>query len=132
MFISIPLPLTVANGGTGSGTAAGARTNLGLDTPTETSLTLAVGWSTLSSFTPAYRKAANGWVSLQGTANGGASATTLIATLPAGYRPAYRRFFAVVANSVFGVIFVEPDGTINTSVGSTLTFFTLDGIGFFV
>lgn len=126
----VPLPLALANGGSGSGTAAGARTAFGLDTPAETTLTLATGWSSVR--TPAYRKLFTGWVQLQGMATGDGTATTLIATLPAGYRPPLRRFFAVIANTAFGEIFVEPDGTINVAVGSTTGNFALDQIGFFV
>lgn len=81
------------------------------------------GWLNYSSTYPyaSYTKAADGIVSLRGLIKSGSiSSGSVIANLPAGYRPAERQIFDVVNNGGFARVDVLPTGdiTINTGVTS--------------
>lgn len=75
-----------------------------------------------------YYKDSLGRVYLKGTIKTGASGTTAF-TLPAGYRPQEAEIFPVVANGAFGLVTVNPDGTVVVSTGSS-TYTTLSGINY--
>ena len=75
-----------------------------------------------------YYKDPFGRVYLKGTIKTGASGTTAF-TLPAGYRPQEAEIFPVVANGAFGLVTVNPDGTVSITTGSS-TYTTLSGISF--
>lgn len=82
------------------------------------------GWVNYSSTYPSasYTKAADGVVSLRGLIKDGSiSSGSVIANLPAGYRPAERQIFDVVNNGGFARVDVLPTGdiTINTGVTSS-------------
>jgi hypothetical protein len=78
-----------------------------------------------------YHKDPWGYVHLRGLAASGSSATSVIFTLPAGYRPASERVFASVANDAFCEIRVQTDGDVFAQAGgSTANFTSLDGISF--
>jgi len=106
------------------------------------SLSLASGWVWGNSAysPPRYRKLSNGMVNVQGFlqwTGGGTqpSATQLIATLPAGYRPAYNiPTQNVAAGNVYGTscrIDVRSDGTINYTQGDNVNNFMQMNILFF-
>lgn len=68
-----------------------------------------------------------GIVHVKGTIKSG-TASSIVFTLPAGYRPQHTEFFAIVANGAFGYCTVTPAGDV-TVVGST-TYTTISGITF--
>lgn len=55
--------------------------------------------------------------------------TATIFTLPAGYRPQEALIMPVASNGAFGVVTINPDGTIVASAGSNV-YFSLSGISF--
>jgi hypothetical protein len=102
-----------------------------LGAPVWTSATLLNSWLDYggSNPTPGYTKL-NGVVYLRGTVKSGTTtAGTTIFTLPAGYRPAYNRNFAVVSNGAFGFVNVAASGDVQINVGSNV-YLTLDNISF--
>lgn len=78
--------------------------------------------------TAAYYKDPFGLVHLKGTVKTGVIGTTIF-TLPAGYHPQEAEIFAVASNGAFGVVTVNPDGTVVASAGSA-TYVSLAGITF--
>lgn len=74
----------------------------------------------------AYTKTTAGLIVLKGMVRSGSG---IIATLPAGYRPAMSIMFENSTNSAGGRVDVRADGTILMSVGSN-AWFSLDGITF--
>lgn len=67
-------------------------------------------------------------VHLGGIVKSGAIGTTIF-TLPAGYRPQYAMIYPVSSNNLFGVLTVNPDGTVVATAGSA-TYFSLSGVTF--
>lgn len=102
------------------------------------SLTLNEGWS-MNDYTteqPMYRKVGN-LVMLRGLVNATTAAGNLIATLPAGFRPAtnsFSRFVCSLNQSEQANIQVSNTGVISdyTKGSQTRTFLCLNGISFFV
>jgi prepilin-type N-terminal cleavage/methylation domain-containing protein len=74
----------------------------------------------------AYTKTSGGVIVLKGMVRSGSG---VIATLPAGYRPAMALMFENSTNSAGGRLDVRADGTVNMAVGSN-AWFSLDGIAF--
>lgn len=80
---------------------------------------------------PKARKDSNGRVHLSGILNAGASAAySLIATIPAGFRPQNHLIFAVSANHIFGEIEIHADGQITAGGTAVAGPLSLDGISF--
>lgn len=75
-----------------------------------------------------YWKDYTGLVHLGGIVKAGTIGTTIF-TLPAGYRPQYAMIFPVSSNNLFGVLTVNPDGTVVATAGSA-TYFSLSGVTF--
>lgn len=71
----------------------------------------------------------NGFVHLRGLVKNGATATSLIFTLPAGFRPETTEVFVVNANNAYGQLNVLANGNVVPLVGSTASF-SLDGVSF--
>lgn len=100
------------------------------------------GWTTLSlqnSWTVfdsghsqnRYRKAADGMVTLKGLIkNGNTNPGTVVATLPAGFRPSERLCFAALGGFGHARFDVLPNGQIIISSGAQSVFSSLDGISF--
>lgn len=74
-------------------------------------------WTTYSNRTPGYRKNDMGIVFLRGEITSGSLGATIF-TLPSGYRPARRIWFAINANNEFGIIQIEPTGIVMQSIGT--------------
>lgn len=72
-----------------------------------------------------YYKDNEGVVHVKGVASSGATATSVIFTLPVGYRPTENRMFAGSGNDAFTTIIVGSDGTVKGSPGNT-TFTSLE------
>jgi len=71
-----------------------------------------------------------GWVVLDGLVTGGTpGSTSIIFTLPAGFRPLRRLKFAVVSNELFGEVVIRDTGAVNALVGSGVNL-SLAGIRF--
>jgi len=89
------------------------------------------GWGGAHYWGPArYYKDSNGYVHLRGLVSGGATATSLVGTLPAGFRPGGRTMFSTISNGVHAGCDVDSNGQItprNYVVGSYLS---LAGISF--
>ncbi len=80
--------------------------------------------------TPQYTKSADKVVTLKGLIyNGTTTAGTVIANLPAGYRPKERILTSCVANAAYCRIDVQPNGNIEVRVVSA-TWTSLDNISF--
>ena len=80
----------------------------------------------------AYLRDSNGWVHLRGMiANGAVTAGTVLATLPAGYRPAAVELFNGIASGVVCIIQVDAFGNVGipAAVASNL-YISLSGISF--
>jgi hypothetical protein len=60
-----------------------------------------------------------GLVRLRGTVKLGTVGSPIF-TLPAGYRPGKAEAFAVVSNSLFGMLQVDPNGNVTLAVGSNV------------
>lgn len=95
-------------------------------------LTLQNSWAYYGSpfSRPEYTKGSDGMVSLKGLLNAGStSGDTIIATLPAGYRPAQRELIPIISNGALGRLDILPDGTLRFEIGSS-AWFSLDNILF--
>jgi hypothetical protein len=75
-----------------------------------------------------YRKTARGTVVLKGVLKSGTSATAVMFTLPAGYRPSQTRRYAAAANTAVGIVEVTTGGAVSFVVGGSTTQSSLDGI----
>lgn len=102
-------------------------------TVSPSALTLASGWTDYGApfQTAIYSKSINGWVSLGGLITGSGGAGTTLFTLPAGYRPANRRMFVVNSAGALGRLDIESNGDASIVVGSTTSYISLEGIGFY-
>lgn len=89
------------------------------------------GWVNFggSNASASYYKDPFGIVHLKGTVKSG-TINTVVFTLPAGYRPQEAEIFAVSNNGAFGLVTVQPDGTVNHSGGGSNVYLTLSGITF--
>jgi hypothetical protein len=91
------------------------------------------GWDNLDPdvyVSAAYRIDPDGRVHLRGIIEGGTdTATTVIFTLPVGYRPAQQESFAITSNSAFGDIYVSTGGAVTIAVANTAGL-SLSGISF--
>jgi hypothetical protein len=85
-----------------------------------------------SKSTAAYRLMPNGKVALKGVVKSGSSATAVIMTLPAGYRPAEIRRLAAAANSALGIVEITTGGAVSFVVGGSTTQSSLDGLEFWL
>lgn len=84
--------------------------------------------------TPGYRRTADGLTILRGmVAPGTTTDATVIATLPAGFRPAADRYFACAAQGGVSGVVVASNGEVRyrTGMGGTPTFVSLDAIRFY-
>lgn len=93
--------------------------DLSIPTPSWTSVTFQNSWNNIggANATVQYTKI-SGVVYLKGMASGGtATAGTIVFNLPAGYRPAAYRNFAVISNNAFGYISIAPNGDVAIQVG---------------
>ena len=80
--------------------------------------------------TPSYTKAADDLVTLKGLVRSGSTGSgTVIANLPAGYRPKERVLTVNVTNSVVGRVDIMPNGDVLFMTGSN-AWFSLDAISF--
>lgn len=119
----------IANGGTGAITAPLARAALGLAPTAWAALTLANSWVVAAGSRASYRSFLD-TVSLEVVVSGGtATAGTIVATLPAGFRPAFAISFPVNAtpsgSSLIPIVAIATDGTIriyNAAAGSGIGF----------
>lgn len=98
-----------------------------------TNLTLQNGWveysTTFSS--PQYKKNADDIVSLKGLVKSGTVANgTVIANLPAGFRPKEKLIFSSVANSHHARIDVASNGNITIEGSGDAAWMCLDDISF--
>jgi len=99
--------------------------------------TLENSWTNFNSgyySTAGYMLDSSGMVHLKGLIKDGVTtATTVILTLPEGFRPALIHRFGVVSDTtgttVHGMFSVNPNGTVTISRGGN-TFFQLDGVSF--
>lgn len=96
-----------------------------------TTLTLQNNWVDVNVAFPAKATRTGSIVLLEGSIKGGAVvSTTVIATLPVGFRPAYKRICPIWTSvNALGYLTVNPDGTIQatlTKAAGTL----LDGVCF--
>jgi hypothetical protein len=89
------------------------------------------GWSDYGSAwqTAAYCKDAAGFVHVRGLVQRTSGSGTTILTLPAGYRPAAQKIFAVYGDAGAGRIDVRTDGVVLYTAGGT-GFLSLEGITF--
>lgn len=125
----------VVNGGALGTPSSGALDNCTLPTPVVTALAFNTGWGNVGSgyASGGYSKSKDGMVSLQGLVAGAGGATTaLIATLPAGFRPAANRIFPSTYGGAFDLVTVETDGKISLFSGNNANYVALDGIHFYV
>jgi len=78
--------------------------------------------------TGAYTKGNDGVVQLKGLLNGG-TIGTVVANLPAGYRPAHRLLIAIESADAFGTVDIAANGDIIASIGSA-SWVSLDSVNF--
>ena len=100
---------------------------------TWTGLTFQNGWFNYGGIfsTGAYTKSADNIVSVRGLVRPGTNTSgTVIATLPAGYRPKERLLLTVVSQEVAARVDIESNGQITMQAGSQGTWLSLDGIRF--
>jgi hypothetical protein len=83
----------------------------------------------LGKSTAGYRLMPDGTVALKGVLSG-SSATAVMFTLPAAYRPSETRRFAAAANSAVGIVEVTTAGNVSFTTGGSTTQSSLDGIRF--
>lgn len=103
---------------------------------TWTALTYSNSWTTFPNSaygTPGYRRTADGMVIGRGLiAPGTLTDNTVIATLPAGFRPAADRYFLNVGASATVGLVVGSNGQLRYRVGTgTPTFLSLDMVRFY-
>jgi hypothetical protein len=85
-----------------------------------TALALLNSWAQYDANTACqYTKDACGNVWVQGRVKNGSAAGATVATLPAGYRPAYQQLFAVRGNAAFGSLVVRTTGNLDPVEGNT-------------
>jgi len=95
-------------------------------------LPLKAGWIRYSTTfsDPQYTKGSDGIVTLKGLVKSGtATQGTVIATLPAGYRPAQSKIYPVTQNWNLGRVDIKSNGDIVLQIGSS-SWTSLDGINF--
>ncbi len=128
-----------ANGGTipetdRSNTFGGTQTvanPISLNTEVWNSLSYVNGWEDYGSPYPpgGYRKLASGLVILRGLIRNG-TANSIIATLPAGYRPDHQHLFAVQSNHALGRVDVRTNGEVVMRDGVT-TWISLSTLSYY-
>ena len=99
-----------------------------------TNLALQNGWVWYNALysSPQYTKAPDGLVTLKGLIGSGtATAGTVAATLPAGYRPAYKQLLTTVSYGAWCRIDVLTTGEILVMQGCSSGWLSLDGITFY-
>jgi hypothetical protein len=98
-----------------------------------TNLTLQNGWVVYSSTfnSPQYTKGSDGLVTVKGLIKSGTATNgTVIANLPAGYRPSKKLIFSSVANSHHARIDVASNGNITVEGDGDAVWMSLDEISF--
>jgi hypothetical protein len=111
---------------------AGAAGWLAIEGVTWQNLTLVNSWANLGAgFQTAQFLLCGGLVTLRGSVAGGATGSSVIATLPAGFRPAAINMFSTMGVGGASRVDVNPNGDIAPTVGAT-TYLSLDGIAFSV
>ncbi len=98
-----------------------------------TNLTLQNAWVWYGTIytTPQYTKAADGIVSLKGLIKSGtATSGTVLATLPAGYRPKERLLLGVVNNGAYARVDILANGNVIAGGAVSNIWLSLDGINF--
>lgn len=96
-------------------------------------LNLWVNYDTANYANPQYAKDSEGVVHLRGVIKDGtATAGTVLATLPVGYRPTKRHVFAIVASEAIEVVDILTNGNIVLSTAAGATFLSLCGLTFSV
>jgi hypothetical protein len=99
-------------------------------TGTWTGLTLLNGWVVYSGFAvPQYIKGSDGIVTVKGLIGSG-TAGTVVANLPAGYRPKEIILTTDACNLAYCRFDVYPDGRIIAQAGASSTWSALEGITF--
>jgi hypothetical protein len=119
-----------ANSSIGSSSAGNTCVTIPLFTP----MLLQNNWvnfdSTNTRSPATFTKTSSGMVMLEGIVKSGTSInSTIIATLPVGYRPAHNLIFQNATNGVAGRVDVWTDGTVRFQIGSN-AWFSLDDINF--
>jgi hypothetical protein len=91
----------------------------------------AAGWeaSPTVPFSPCEMRRVGDVVFLRGACWRASGASTVIATLPAGYRPSAFLAFPVASNSAFGQVNIGPEGVLDLYVGDP-AFVSLSGISY--
>lgn len=86
-------------------------------------VTLATGWTHFAAGRGVQVRRRGTDVDIRGVAAGSGSATAIIATLPAEYRPGSDRYsFAASCTAGVFLVNVTPDGTVSTTAAPTSTF----------
>lgn len=73
-----------------------------------------------------FRRLSTGQVEVQGLVKNGTGPSSVVFTLPTGYRPTGHMIFASIANSVVARIDVETDGDVVWQAGGTNAFLSLN------
>lgn len=97
-----------------------------------TAPTLVNSWANFGGGFPTagYYKDPTGRVFLRGLLASGSSATAVMFTLPALYRPQFEMVFASVANDAFCEIRVDTSGNVFASAGGSTIWVSLDNVSF--
>lgn len=106
--------------------------NASMTIPLWATPSLQSGWANYGGARPdaGYTKTSSGMIMLKGLIKGGnATSSTVIFTLPVGYRPAYNMIFQNSTNNAAGRVDVWADGTVRFQIGSNV-WFGLDNINF--
>jgi hypothetical protein len=95
-------------------------------------LTLQNGWLALAGYAaPQYAKGSDGLVTIKGLIRAGTTTGgTVIANLPAGYRPASRLLEGIACNLQFCRIDIMPNGDILAVANVSSTWTALEGLSF--
>lgn len=95
-------------------------------------LVLQNSWTAYAGYSaPAYTKSADGMVTLKGLVHEGVvTPGTVLATLPAGYRPSATVLGRVASSTGFGRVDVLPNGQIITGAGCSAGWIALESISF--
>lgn len=104
-----------------------------LDPPTANTLTLNTGWTAFAApYTSpcTYTRSMEGRVYLEGIADPTGSGVALIATLPAGYRPAAQKLFPIANENTYGEVTIAANGQITLVTGIDTKWVALDNISF--